>query len=760
MTEPPRPGGRFRSPYARHHLASHAAAGEVLDEVLTAENLPYLDSTRLSELLRLTQAPPHSSLWRLLSAWRTVKHRWSWNDPAANAAALDVALAAIGDRPPERRLTGLHWRAAWAEWMTGGTVVGFADGGTPFSAYGSVAGTPVVVVGLGTQVQLWEAATGQRIGEPLMIRADGYEPVAAVATGGDDGSAVVAVTRPGNVTVWDGVTGAVVVEFAVADGAIRSVATARVGERWAVVTAGGEGLLHVRSMDTGKEVMPPLPASPRIRAVAVAEARDGPIVAVGNGGGTVEFLSLGTRALVAAPIEIGVEVNAVALDTTSRLGAVVAVGDARGRATVWSMTSGEQLSAWEHGGEVRAIALGTAGYTPTVAAGCADGAVIVGPADALAAGTVLSHPDEVTSVLFGDIDGRTMVITACVDGNTRLWDPVQPSGARAHVDGRVGSVSIVERPDGSIDVFSGDDRARLRVRSGSNGYPYLDHDATGPTPVVRRKSSRRPTVGVAAGYVDGRLIALTNFLGNTQIWEIDEDRSGRASVLKSYPAQGGKWSPSSIFVGSGRALFVSARFAEEIFVVDAFSEISHRIRGTDDESRPAGFHRLADGVWLAVTSSTGVVLENVDGEGALGPAIPLEPWSPFAFGQFRGTDAAAVAIQGEVRVWDARSGEEITPPFMTTPSARSLAWARVGGRDVLLTSHNSTIRVWNPRTGREISALPFGTSIDVTQAHAAQDGRLLVVVGGPGVVMTELQGRRGVPDLSPPAEGVRPVPFA
>jgi hypothetical protein len=78
--------------YVRRHLASHAAAGGILDEtVLTPQTLPYLDQARLSRLLRLTQAPPHSPLQLWLSAWRGVRHRWSWQHPESNAAALNAS---------------------------------------------------------------------------------------------------------------------------------------------------------------------------------------------------------------------------------------------------------------------------------------------------------------------------------------------------------------------------------------------------------------------------------------------------------------------------------------------------------------------------------------------------------------------------------------------------------------------------------------------------------------------------------------------
>ena len=67
-----------------------------------------------------------------------------------------------------------------------------------------------------------------------------------------------------------------------------------------------------------------------------------------------------------------------------------------------------------------------------------------------------------------------------------------------------------------------------------------------------------------------------------------------------------------------------------------------------------------------------------------------------------------------------------------------VAFARIAGRDVVITGHYATVRVWNPVTGRKISELPLGTAIDALGMHQTRDGRLLIAIGGPGVLLTEL----------------------
>jgi hypothetical protein len=56
-----------------------------------------------------------------------------------------------------------------------------------------------------------------------------------------------------------------------------------------------------------------------------------------------------------------------------------------------------------------------------------------------------------------------------------------------------------------------------------------------------------------------------------------------------------------------------------------------------------------------------------------------------------------------------------------------------------VTAHYATVRIWNPRTGRKLSELPFSTGIDAMSVDQTADGRLLIGVGGPGVVLVELR---------------------
>ncbi|MCY7399870.1 MAG: WD40 repeat domain-containing protein [Nocardioides sp.] len=353
-------------------------------------------------------------------------------------------------------------------------------------------------------------------------------------------------------------------------------------------------------------------------------------------------------------------------------------------------------------------------------------------------GILLPHPAEVTTVEFGDVDGRTVFATTCVDGNTRLWDPGRPSGPRVQVEGRIGDIAIVERVDGGIDVVTGDAGPMLQRWSGESGSGSLDVDVTGSGPVRRMKWAREPTAAVAAGYLDGRLTALTSYLGNVSLWRLDEP-PGSAELLQEHAAGDGLGT-AALFVGQGRALFARSGWSELVSVVDAATGKARRLKPRrKKQDWVLGFHAGSEHVWLATANDETVTLHDVAGVGPIGRPLPtLGGTSAVALGSFDGSQALAVLSYGALRLWDPRSYSALVRPSEIPVSARRVAWAHLGDRDVLLTMHFAPVRVWNPHTGRKLAELPLGTSIDTMAVHSGPQGRVHVAIGGPGLVFTDL----------------------
>ena len=182
LTQPaiPRPEtGRTAAPlpYLRRHLVDHAAAGGVLDErVLDVEFLPYADADRLRVAAARAQAEGRWDTDRPVrqhvEVFRRAAHRWDWNRHQANAGALGLWSASLGN--PEVCDPAGPWHARWARWHVGqGEVLGdplTGHTGTVFAVATAVLpdGRPVAVTGSGDHtVRVWDLTTGTPIGEPL-----------------------------------------------------------------------------------------------------------------------------------------------------------------------------------------------------------------------------------------------------------------------------------------------------------------------------------------------------------------------------------------------------------------------------------------------------------------------------------------------------------------------------------------------------------------------------------------------------------------
>ena len=727
-----------------------------------ADILPYLDPVRLAELMRLTQPPTHSALWLLLGAWRSVRHRLSWEDPRSNVAALDAALLANGMPTPRRSDTGLFWTPQWAEWMTGGTVVGFVEGRQPYAAFGSVEGRSVLAAsGLG-EVWVWEAATGRAVGEPFRIPED----AAAVAMGGDDGAMLASISRSGHLTIWDAVTRVGLQDLVLPDGAFQSLTMGRLHGRWAIAAAGSTGRIFVRWVDSGEEVLPDFGTAEYARSLVIAQTSRGPRLAVGHSDGTVVLWDLDRAEQVGEPITIDSakysEVNAVALAEFDGYGTLLAIGTSGGLAGLWDIASHNLLGPpWEHSQEVRAVALGLVGNQPMFAAGCMDGTVHLAPVAQPTVSTVLPHPSEVTTVEFGDVERRTMLATACADGNMRLWDPVQPSAPRIGVEGHIGSVALVARDHGTVDVVTGNDRSQLQWWAGDDGHRILQMDVAGSHPVAIPGKGAPPTATVAAGYVDGRLIALTEYLGTIQILELDAPERDEPHVIREYASKDGRWRPAALQVGNGQALFATADdWSMPTRVYDALTGRPVGLRLTHERGESVlGFHVSRGRTWLAVTDDRWLTLLDVEDGTPLGANVEVYSgrW-PIAVGTLEGEQVLAILGLGQLRLCDVATGRDRIPPIRTSLTARAVAFARLGQQDIVLTAHHATVRVWNPFTGRKLTQLPFGTNIDVMAVHSSPDGTVQVAVGGPGLLSTQLQRSHNLPGA--PASAENPLPSA
>jgi len=723
MTLPPT--RRPPHPYARRHLAAHAAAGGRLeDDVLNLETLPYLDEARLSTLLRLTEPAPLSPQWLLLSAFRSIRHRWSWDDPDSNAAALDVAHLAvdvIAPLPDRWTASGLNWKPRLAEWQSGGTIVAGDERGRLRLTIGAVRGVPILVTGDDWSVLLWDPATGQPIGE----RLDAHDLICALALAEGPGL-VLAACRGGRVIAWDAVTHLKAVTVDVSAQMPTALAAGAIGNRWLVAVGGASGIVEARWIDSG-ELVREFPSDMPVRAVALAETEDGRLhLAVGYGDEKSGWITV--HDVVSGwpnpGIPVDGEINDVALALMEdKLVVAAATTDWAG---IWDARSGAPVSPpVRHNGRVSSVALATIGGRHLLATGSYDrtarlwDAFYGEPMD-----RPLPHPAQVQSVAFGEVDGRTMLVTGCLDGNTRLWDPLRASAARIAVEGWFPSVAM----DADVVVAGGED-GQVRLWDIASGAAY----SLIPAEPGYEPSYERDGMKVLLAGTHPRLL-LAQHHDRIAIWDV-------SVPWRPYFRQQteiGTMRGVDLHVVSGLPLLATLDDAHEVSVVDLLSG-TRLLRSQVFRADSLRFIDAPDHPLLAVRADHKLHLLDIESGRRVRDVLPVALPAHAAVGSLDGADVLAALDADGLRLYDLRTGELTIPPVEISSTASGIAWGRVGDRDLVVTAHFATVRVWNPRTGRKITELRFGTRIGAMSVRQTAGDRLLVAVSGPGLVLTELR---------------------
>ena len=694
-----RGGWAVANPYVTRRLARHAALGGVLADVLDDP-----DATDHLQIVELRDAVLDAFFGR-------------GEIPTAALAVLREAetLSAIApqDRGVLRALVSLVDRPGTppSSVSTASLLLPVIATGAPVTPHLTLRahafGVKAITVGLlrdgravlasggweGT-VQLWDAATGARIGEPLMAHERG---VHALALGNfDDGRDVLASGGgDGAVRLWDPLNGLPIGEPLQNHETVSALVLGTSTKGRAVVVCGDyQGAIRLWDLERAQLMGQPLLGHKGpVWAVAMLTHTDGrPLAVSGAEDGTVRVWDLERGQLLGQPmLAHHGGVRGLAVDVSAGGRRVVVSGGMDGAVRLWDAERGRPIDKpiRAHPGGVLALGMGAlADGRKSIVTGGVDGMVRLWDVAGGSLGEPLrGHRRAVWEVaLFALADGRTVLATGGYDGAIRLWDPARGAPTGPPIPGHRKAVLAVA-------VGRMTDGRRVVASAGSDGAVRLWDPDSGAVIGGPLRGHTGPVRAISIGALhDGQSIMVSGGQdGTVQRWSPD-----RAAIVGSLIDQ----------VGAVRALAVCAMDDGRVIVAS----------GGDDGNLQR---------WDFLTgSSIGKPMKGHDGRvhalatGALADGRPV---------------VASAGDDGTIRLWDLTRGTFIVGLRGHRGSVRAIAMSTPEhGRSIVASAgKDGTVRLWDPDTGIAIGTpWTVGATLWAVGLGTLADGRPVVVSGG------------------------------
>ena len=729
------------SPYLLEYAAEHAAQADALGEL--AADVGYLLSGQLARMLVQLAKSPALANSKVAVILRLTATRAQPLDPEHRAGLLALAAHHLGlpalavrlleEGRPSARPRWAHTLGPPQQVLTGHTGPVYAV------ACGRLGERDIIAsASLDRTVRVWDAVSGEPIGDPLTGHTDGVLAVACGRVGERD--IIVSASLDGTARVWDAASGERIGDRLTGhSGPVMAVACGRAGERVIIASAGRDGTVRRWDAASGEPIGNRLTDYyiRAVPAVAIGRAGERDIIASASDDGTVRRWDAASGERIGDPLTgHSGPVDAVAIGRAGERDIIASAGD-DGTVRRWDAVSGEPIGdpLTGHSGPVDAVAIGragerdiiaSAGYDRTVRRWDAAGGERIGD-------PLTGHSGPVDAVACGRAGERDIIASASNDRTVRVWDAAGGERIGDPLTGHSGPVDAVacgRAGERDIIASASNDRT-VRLWDAVSGQPIGDP--------IRQSSAHR----VLTGHTDGvTAVAIGRAGARHVIATAGYDRTVRVWDAVSGEPIGGPLTGHAAWVTAvavgrvgERDIIASASRDRTVRVWDAASgePIGDPLRGHTEMVSAVAIGRAGEGDIIASAGVDRAVWrwDALSGEPIRKPLTGhTGTVTAVAIGRAGERDIIASAgVDRAVWRWDALSGEPIGKPLTgPTGTVTAVAIGRAGERDIIASaSWDRTVRVWDPHSGAAVEVIH---ALDpVSSLALAGDGRLYIATG-------------------------------